>query len=212
MATLQELIAQGEHEQQDFKFRVDDQKKIARTLCAFANTNGGRLLIGVKDNGKIAGTDPQEEFYMIEGAASMYCEPKIEFKTKVWQEDFRLVLEVLVERSDLSPHRAPDDTGKKRAYIRVADQTIAANKITERVWRQKKNLVTKPERFDEEELSFLRLIGQLQPVSISKLYKHSNLPLKRVDSLLVLMICWGLVEIHYKMEGAVYTLVDNFKS
>lgn len=212
MATLQEMIAQGEHEQQDFKFRIDDQKKIARTLCAFANSKGGRLLIGVKDNGKIVGTDPQEEFYMIDGAASIYCKPKIEFRTKVWQEDFRMVLEVIVDKSELAPHRSPDDTGKMRSYIRIADQTIAANKIIERVWQQKKNPLAKPERFDEEELNFLRLIGQLQPVSISKLYKHSGLPLKRVDSLLVLMICWDLVEIQYKMEGALYSLVDNFKS
>ena len=212
MATLQEMIAQGEHEQQDFKFRIDDQKKIARTLCAFANSKGGRLLIGVKDNGKIVGTDPQEEFYMIDGAASIYCVPKIEFRTKVWQEDFRLVLEVIVDRSEMAPYRSPDDTGKMRSYIRIADQTIAANKIMERVWQQKKNPLTKPERFDDEELNFLRLIGQLQPVSISKLYKHSDLPLKRVDSLLVLMICWDLVEIEYKLEGAFYSLVDNFKS
>ncbi len=52
MPSLNELIAQGEHVQQDFKFRIDDQRKIARTLCAFANTKGGRLLIGVKDNRK----------------------------------------------------------------------------------------------------------------------------------------------------------------
>jgi hypothetical protein len=32
---LRELIAQGEHQQLDFKFRVDDARKIARTLTAF---------------------------------------------------------------------------------------------------------------------------------------------------------------------------------
>ena len=44
---IEELIAQGEHQQLDFKFEVSDSKKIARTLSAFANTDGGRLLIGV---------------------------------------------------------------------------------------------------------------------------------------------------------------------
>jgi predicted HTH transcriptional regulator len=72
MSSLHEYIKEGEHESQDFKFRIDDQKKIARTLSAFANTVGGRLLIGVKDNGKVVGVDPQEEFYMIEGAASLF--------------------------------------------------------------------------------------------------------------------------------------------
>ena len=46
------LIAEGEHQQQDFKFEISDARKIAKTLSAFANTDGGRLLIGVKDNVK----------------------------------------------------------------------------------------------------------------------------------------------------------------
>ena len=63
---LQLLIDQGEHQQQDFKFEVSDSKKIARTLSAFANTDGGRLLIGVKDNGHISGIKSEEEYYMID--------------------------------------------------------------------------------------------------------------------------------------------------
>ena len=59
------LIAEGEHQQQDFKFEISDARKIAKTLSAFANTDGGRLLIGVKDNGKIAGVRSEEEKYMI---------------------------------------------------------------------------------------------------------------------------------------------------
>ena len=60
------LIAEGEHQRQDFKFEISDARKIAKTLSAFANTDGGRLLIGVKDNGKIAGVRSDEEQYMIE--------------------------------------------------------------------------------------------------------------------------------------------------
>ena len=52
---LQQLIEEGEHQQQDFKFEISDARKIARSLSAFANTDGGRLLIGVKDNGRIDG-------------------------------------------------------------------------------------------------------------------------------------------------------------
>jgi predicted HTH transcriptional regulator len=52
---IKNLIKQGEHQQLDFKFEITDSKKIARSLVAFANTDGGKLLIGVKDNGAIAG-------------------------------------------------------------------------------------------------------------------------------------------------------------
>ena len=34
------LIDEGEHQQQDFKFEISDARKIAKTLSAFANTDG----------------------------------------------------------------------------------------------------------------------------------------------------------------------------
>jgi len=48
---IKNLIEEGEHQQLDFKYEISDSKKIARSLVAFANTDGGRLLVGVKDNG-----------------------------------------------------------------------------------------------------------------------------------------------------------------
>ena len=49
-----QLVTEGEHVHQDFKFAITDACKIARSLSAFSNTEGGRLLVGIKDNGKIA--------------------------------------------------------------------------------------------------------------------------------------------------------------
>ena len=63
---IQRLISEGEHVHQDFKFEISDARKIAKSISAFANTEGGRLLVGVKDNGKIAGVRSEEEIYMIE--------------------------------------------------------------------------------------------------------------------------------------------------
>ena len=77
---IHSLIAEGEHQQQDFKFEISDARKIAKSLSAFANTDGGRLLIGVKDNGRIAGVRSEEEKYMIEAAAQLYCIPEVEYR------------------------------------------------------------------------------------------------------------------------------------
>jgi hypothetical protein len=63
---IKSKILEGEHQQLDFKFEISDSRKIARTLVAFSNTDGGTLLIGVKDNGKIAGVRSEEEFYMVQ--------------------------------------------------------------------------------------------------------------------------------------------------
>ena len=57
---LQSLIREGEHQQQDFKYRVSDAMKLAKSVSAFANTDGGRLLIGVRDDGHMSGVRCQE--------------------------------------------------------------------------------------------------------------------------------------------------------
>ena len=73
---IERLIAEGEHDRQDFKYTISDARKIARSLSAFANHRGGRLLIGVKDNGTVAGVRSEEDIYMIETAAQIYCRPE----------------------------------------------------------------------------------------------------------------------------------------
>ena len=133
---IEELIAQGEHQQLDFKFEVSDSRKIARTLSAFANTDGGRLLIGVKDNGAIAGVRCEEEYYMIEAASKMYTKPEVPFTATRWSVNGKTVLEVLIEKGSEKPYLAPDKDNRFRAFIRVADENILANQILVLAWKK----------------------------------------------------------------------------
>lgn len=208
MESVKELIAQGEHQQLDFKFAISDARKIARTLCAFANTDGGSLLIGVKDNGKIAGVDPIEEIHMIEAAADMYCSPKLHFSTKVWQEDMKLVLEVHIDPSPVRPVMARDDEGRWRAYVRRKDHTLLANKILLNVWKLS-NFQKAPEKIGDEETTLLRIIDKYEPLTLSQIYKASKLSKGKVDQLLSLFIVWDLVEMHMDEYETTYRLSSS---
>jgi predicted HTH transcriptional regulator len=133
---IEALIAQGEHQQLDFKFEVSDSKKIARTLSAFANTDGGRLLIGVKDNGNIAGVRSEEEYYMIEAASAMYTRPNVPFTATRWELNGKTVLEVYIAPGARKPYTAPDKDDKYKAYIRVADENKLANEVLLFSWKK----------------------------------------------------------------------------
>lgn len=206
MSQLKAMIREGEHVRQDFKFRIDDTKKIARTLAAFANTQGGRLLIGVKDNGKIAGVDPTEELHMIEAAAQINCNPPLNFETKVWQEDMRLVLQIDIAESPIKPVKAKDDDGAWKIYIRKDDNTIMAGKMLALVWKYKTKLNAKPEKFAEDEQRFLFQIKEHQPVTLSKLYRISNLSKQKIEHLLALFVCWEIVEMNIDETGTYYSV------
>ena len=109
---LKKLIAEGENQQLDFKYCVSDSRKIARTLTAFANSDGGRILIGVRDNGSIAGIKSDEEYYMVDTAAQLFCRPEITFTIKQHITGGKTILEVEVIKGDKRPYQAKDENGK----------------------------------------------------------------------------------------------------
>ena len=108
---IEKLIEQGEHQRQDFKFEISDSKKIARTLSAFSNTDGGKLLIGVKDNGVPAGVRSDEEIHMLEAAAQLYCKPEVGITFSEWQIDGKLILEADIKKNQNALVSAPDKNG-----------------------------------------------------------------------------------------------------
>ncbi|MDG0974677.1 MAG: ATP-binding protein [Crocinitomicaceae bacterium] len=205
MSTLQSYIHQGEHQTQDFKFRVDDAKKIARTISAFANTDGGRLLIGVKDNGKVVGIDPEEEFHIVQGAAELFCNPPVPIETMIWQDDHKLVLEVIVTASPLKPHKSKDDDGAWKTYVRRNDHTLIANKILLGVWNLRKKGAKKPQQFSEDEMKFLGLFKSNEKFTLSRLYRLSDLKKSKVDHLLKLFITWEILNMEITPEGTFYS-------
>ena len=48
-------VADGENEHTEFKRGLGDLSAIGKAICAFANTRGGLLVLGVDDSGVIAG-------------------------------------------------------------------------------------------------------------------------------------------------------------
>ena len=127
MHPLEIMIAEGEHLHQDFKFCLSDARKIARSVAAFASTDGGRLLIGVKDNGKIVGIKNEEDIHMIEAAAQVFCKPEVDYEPRIWEYGRRQVLEVWIAPSSRAPHTAPDENGKPTVYIRKADGVLVTD-------------------------------------------------------------------------------------
>lgn len=206
MESLKALIAVGEHQSQDFKFRIDDQKKIARTLAAFANTDGGRLLIGVKDNGKITGINPEEEFHMIEGAAELFCKPAVPFNHKIWQEDLKLVLEINVEANPQRNHCAKDESGAWKIYIRRNDHTLLANKILLNVWKLEKSGSERPERLHQDAISILQVVEANPQATLSQVYKKTQLSKRTVDHYLALFVYWKNISMQITQEGVYYSI------
>ena len=58
---MQQRIAGSEEARTEFKRRLGNQRGVGRTLCAFANGDGGLVVIGIDDAGAIVGDDENPE-------------------------------------------------------------------------------------------------------------------------------------------------------
>jgi predicted HTH transcriptional regulator len=193
---VQELILQGEHQQQDFKFEISDARKIAKSLSAFANTDGGRLLIGVKDNGKIAGVRSDEEAYMIESAANVYCSPEVRFSMTQHRVEGRVVLEVSIPEAENKPVCAKNEENKLLAYVRIADENILASPIHLEVWKQKKGVKGKLIEYTEIEKKLLDKLSD-GDFSMNRFCRETGLLRRDVQALIANFVRFGVVRLQF---------------
>jgi predicted HTH transcriptional regulator len=197
---LRALITEGEHQQLDFKFEINDARKIARTLSAFSNTDGGRLLVGVKDNGRISGVRSDEEYYMAESAATLYCKPEVAFETKNHQVDGKTVLEIYIPPVDRKPVCALDHENRWMAYVRVADENILAGIVQLEVWKEEHMDRGKMLEFTPGEELLLRYLEQSPAATLGKIQRDTGFRRKVLVSLMTKLVLFDVVEMQLK-EG-----------
>lgn len=209
---IKRLIAEGEHQRQDFKFEVSDFRKIARTLAAFANTDGGRLLAGVKDNGAIAGVRSEEEYFMIEGAAKIYCKPEIGFEVREWQVDGRKVMEVIIKAGQHKPYLARDEEEHWTAYIRQADENFKASPLLLRVWQARQEGRTTTIHFRQAEKDLLAYLELHESITQSKFRKICGVSAQHSGKILIDFMLLGLISIHHTQHTAIYRLTPDYRN
>lgn len=191
------LIEEGEHQQQDFKFEISDARKIAKTLSAFSNTDGGRLLIGVKDNGKIAGIRSDEEMYMIDAAAQLYCKPRVETEMNVHRLEGRTVLEVIVKPGTQKPYYARDHANKLWAYIRIKDENILATPVHLKLWQQEKTPKGSFVHYSAQEQLLLDYLSSHEWITLNQYCHLAKIPRSKAENTLAKFIRFGLIEIFF---------------
>ena len=206
---LRRLIAEGEHQQLDFKFEISDARKIARTLSAFSNTDGGRLLIGVKDNGRITGVRSDEEYYMVDSAASLYCKPEVKFKTRNISIEGKHVLEIYIPPVDEKPVYAHDEEKRWRAYIRVADQNALAGVVQLQVWKEEGKALGKLLEYTRKEEILLAYLKDQPEVSLSKIQRDTGYRRKELVELMTKLVRFDVVKMIFKEGNNRFSLTDS---
>jgi|688.fasta_scaffold300883_3 hypothetical protein len=195
---LQKWIEQGEHLEQDFKFRIDSAAKIAISISAFCNTSGGRLLIGVKDNGNISGVNPEEEAYMIESAAEVFTAPVPDYKLEILQSKEKKVLVATFQSDSSKIFKAKDESGQWLTYMRIQDQNVLMPPLLQCVRATPKTSLPSGYRHSGNDLKILEWIECSDSTNLNKIQKHIRLPRHLLIRKLAAFISWGLIELKFE--------------
>ena len=201
---LLSLIREGEHQQQDFKYRVADACKLAKSVSAFANTDGGRLLIGVRDDGNLSGVRSEEEIYMMHQAAYKYCKPEASIKFDTYHVEGRTIVIATVPPSSKKPVCAQDEAGRMRAYIRINDENIVASPVHLALWRESQKPQGAMITYNDDIRQLLDAMQGLQ--TLNQVVRLSRLPRYKVVNLLARLIRFGTVRWEYTNQQFLFSL------
>ena len=169
-------ISQGESKVLEFKEKFPSNNSIVKTIVAFSNTAGGKLVIGVSNDKKIAGIDDKNLFDIKDKIASVIydsCYPNILPEIYTITVENKLLLVVEVFRGNLLPYYIKKDGKNSGVYIRIGatNRKASLENIME-LERQRNNI-----SYDEE----LNYGVEFDSLDLTPIYTQFQKQNKQID-------------------------------
>lgn len=111
------------------KLERNKPKSWLKTVSAFANGRGGKLIFGVKEDNIILGlSDYQETSENISEIIKIKMDPTPEFDMEIKEIDGKVILILSIFAGKNTPYFVVD-AGNRTAYKRVGNQSVPASRI-----------------------------------------------------------------------------------
>lgn len=175
---LARLISEGEGKQLEFKRGLPGDAKVARTLCAFANTRGGLLLIGVGDRGEVVGAPrPRESMTRLRAVAAERLEPPLAVELGAVLVGERRIVWCSVPLSPLRPHASLGDADERELVVRVGASNRRASGGTLRSIRAQRAGAAELDQLERRILRWIQSVGA--PATVAAFAHAHNVGLQR---------------------------------
>ncbi len=186
---IKSIIAGGEGLTTEFKLATNNiPNNVYETVCAFLNTKGGDILLGVKDNGEIIGVDPDCVFNMQQAFStainnSQIINPPCYSQLEPYPIDKKTVLHVFVPESS-QVHRH-----KSYIYVRNhdADMNITDNQnLVHQLYNQKSSSYSENKIFAAVTMDDLRADLFERVRNIVRIRSNGSHPWLTMDNMQIL--------------------------
>ncbi len=164
--TLAEQIQKGESKTLELKEALPKGEQIAKTVIAFSNTSGGKLIIGVNDKREVVGIDDNALFELQDRVAAIIsdsCSPGILPEIYSVNISGKVVLVIELVRGNLKPYFLKSMGKADGTFIRIGATNRQADLETiAELERQKRNISFDEEIYYDEEFRDLDIAPLLQ--------------------------------------------------
>ncbi len=210
-ADLRNLIQTGEGAYLEFKKTIPSPNKIAREIAAFANTNGGTLLIGVDDHKNITGISSYfEEEFDLHKAASDLCVPAVPLQIELIHCGPYDVMIVKIEEAEKKPVYLKNEK-KRKVFVRDKDKSIlASDEMAEILKHQHSGNGVTFEYGDKEQMLF-RYLNEYGEITVQKFSQLINVTTYRASKILIHLVSAGILKLFRRSETDYYTFANSTK-
>lgn len=201
---VKKLAARGEGLHIEFKRKANHPDKIAKEFVAFANASGGALLLGVDDDGTVAGIKHAEGDVHVLREALKKCKPPLAYTEKtIPLSSSKSIVWYVVPESKTKPHYIAEDDGK-HAYVRVHDKCLkASEQLCEILKRSSKQKNIQFIYGDQEKL-LMQYLDVHKTITLSECETLLKINTWKASRKLVLLVLADVLKITPTEKGDVY--------
>jgi predicted HTH transcriptional regulator len=166
-------------------------------MVAFANSKGGKLLVGVGDDKTIPGLKfVDEEEYILVRAIERNCFPPLNYEIeRIAITDERDVLVFNIPKSKEKPHFVHlENEEHRKAYVRVKDRSVQASREVKQILRRENEDGIKFTYGDKEKV-LMTYLSENQKITIEKFAEIAKISLRSASHTLVLLVLSNVLKI-----------------
>lgn len=191
LSQLKTLVRNGEGDFIEFKLKPNHPEKIMKELVAFANTNGGQLLVGVDDDSTLRGlTFADEDEYVLIREIQTSIRPELNYTIeRVKLENGKEIIIFTIKEHLNKPLYviSKEDASVQKAYVRVKDMSIQASKEQREIWKGQRKAKNLRFAFGEKEKALMTYLATNKYITVSKFAEIAQIPPKTASRTLVLL-------------------------
>lgn len=207
LSELKRLASGGESQFLEFKQYASVLSQITEEIVGFLNSRGGKLLIGVKDDGVLVGLKyPEDDLNYLKESVSEFIKPAFELNAEIIPVTAKkAVLLLQIPEGEDKPYAVLDpQTDRRAVFYRVEDECIKASRELRSILKHKNRERGQTIQYTELEATVLKIIEQDKKITKRELVNKTPFNSRNISDCLIRLVTSKVLSIIPSNSGDLF--------